>query len=267
MKPSYELQFVDGRTHTISGQIPPSPPPNWHFQFVPQANMGWLTLHHFQDEHGFHKMWTTAVAEMCNSQIRRLVIDLRTSPGGSAAVGDILLRGLTAQPIRQLRKVTFRVSPTLKRELKKFLLPPALRWLPLQYLSAEGRRLWRAGDGEFVSLDFPETVMKWPEKPFSGEVIVLIGPRTISSASLLAATIRHYRLGTLIGAGGSGSATHYGNIWTLALPHSGLHYTIPTSINEGHEDGPLRPDRALALPAGEKAIPALLDQLPPGGIS
>ena len=56
----------------------------------------------------------------------------------------------------------------------------------------------------------------------------MIGPKTFSSANMLANTIQDYKLATLIGAPSGEPANDYGELIFVKLPNTGFTFTTST---------------------------------------
>lgn len=68
----------------------------------------------------------------------------------------------------------------------------------------------------------------------------------MSSASLLAATMKKYGIGTLIGEAAGGYATLYGNVVDCYMPNTGLRVWMPTSVVYGNSAGLIAPDHIVS---------------------
>lgn len=185
-------------------------------------------------------LFDTAKTQNINS----LIIDLRRNRGGASAFGDQVLDYLTDQPFTQLKRVDVTVSDLVREHFLSYV-PGFARWLPVQYLHPFLKPLWSSQIGDVASIDFDLVVPSDNPLRFDGDVYVLIGPRTMSSATLFAATIRHYDIGTLIGEETGGFATMYGNVVDARLPNTGLKVWMPTSVVYGKSEGPVVPDHQV----------------------
>ena len=204
-----------------------------------------FTYNRFKDPEGtfagfLEELFGTAKRE----GIEHLIIDLRQNEGGSSSYGDELLRYLTAEPFAQLSRSEITVSREIRDEFMGYV-PGFLRWVPLQYLHPLLRPLWTKELGQTATIRFDPVEPEERPLRFTGHVTVLIGPGTMSSASLLAATIKEHDIGTLVGRPAGGYATHYGNVIETRLPNSGLPVDMPTSVNYGNSTGPITPDHRV----------------------
>ena len=201
----------------------------------------------FDDEEGRFDDFLANLFQVATVEdIDALIIDLRRNQGGAAEFGDQVISYLTDQPFTQLTRVDVTVSDAVKEEFLSYV-PGFLRWLPVQYMHPFLRPLWTNETGEIASIDFEPFAPDDALVRFNGDVYVLIGPGTMSSASLFAAAIKHYRLGTLVGENTGGFATMYGNIIDARLPNTGLKVWMPTSVVYGQGEGPVAPDHEVLL--------------------
>jgi hypothetical protein len=95
---------------------------------------------------------------------------------------------------------------------------------------------------------------------FKGEVYVLIGPFTFSSANWIAGTIQDNHLGKLVGESTGNAPTSYGNTARFTTPYLGLSFTV--SKNQWVRPDP-RHDPANALEP-DTVIPTTLTDLRAG---
>jgi hypothetical protein len=189
----------------------------------------------------FRRFLQEIFAEIHRYGIKTLIIDIRHNQGGITRLGDILLSYLTDQPVCQFHYSEVRASKEARDYFLGFI-PGFLRWLPLQFIHPMLRKLWLVKNGHLAGIDFNESVPGVNSLRFDGKVFLLIGPGSMSSASLLAATVKTNGLGVLVGDKTGGNVTHFGNALSFRLPNTGLEVVIPCSINHGNGDGPVMPD-------------------------
>ncbi len=201
-----------------------------------------FTYNAFEDPKGEFSSFLKAMFSKAKEQnIKHLIIDLRNNQGGASAYGDELLGYLTSKPFFQLSHSDVTITEELKDDFIRYV-PAFLRWLPIQYLHPLLKPLWLGKVGEVVTLTLDETVPIENSLRFSGDIFVLIGPGTMSSASLFAATVQKYHIANLVGENAGGYATHYGNVITIHLPNTGIKLWMPTSINYGNSTGQIIPN-------------------------
>jgi C-terminal processing protease CtpA/Prc len=225
---------------------------DFRFELIAPGTMlfTWLAFEDEDDRFGDFLEEMFSVAR--DSNIRALIIDIRQNRGGAAACGDAVLAYLAESPFTQLQNVEVTVSEEVRAEFRSYI-PALLRWLPLQYVHPLLRPLWTADPGQTVVVE-TDFVGRSPDAPeFDGDVYLLTGPGTMSSASLFAATMKKLDLVTIVGEETGGYATMYGNVIDARLPNSGLKVWIPTSVVAGHEEGPVVPDVRVSQADGDLA--------------
>lgn len=168
-----------------------------------------LTVGAFDPVH--HKQFlafTEAAFERIRREgIRKLVIDISANGGGDDA---LWLDGL----MPYLASGRYRTgSDTVKRVLK-----------------ANPER------GEQVGQIVPGQIQTWrepqPQHPlhFKGQVEVMIGRSTYSSAVLFANVMQDFGFGTLVGTGGAARRSQSGGVYGVTLPNSGLVLWLPRFV-------------------------------------
>lgn len=177
-------------------------------------------------------LYARALGELRAAGATRLIVDLRENGGGSndAALG--LIDALALQPY------TYQKAVRLK----------AVRYGDLpDYISTWGDRdslfnpplenFTRTADGWYdLKPDLSPDELK-PRAPapnaFTGPVIVLIGPKNASGATMTVAKLKDMGRVTLVGAraGGSADGPTAGNIFNVKLPKSGIAVRIPNAWN------------------------------------
>lgn len=181
-------------------------------------------------------------ADMKQRGTKNLLIDISRNQGGASSYGDELLKYLSPTPFQQMTRCTFKVSKESRADILHYV-PSPLRWLHLQYLLPDARPLYTQVLGSSYDISFNKVVPYSSSKHFTGQVTLKIGPRTMSSACLFAATFKKYGLGHIEGAPTGGYPEHYGNVIDVTLPVSGITVQLPTSINYGNGGPePVTPD-------------------------
>ena len=146
-------------------------------------------------------------AEISSNGTRNFIIDLRFNGGGNSAYGDYLLDYLTVKPYRLAARMDVRLSEHL-------------------YEQHEYYRAFDELTGQTITR---RAGLRNPEdrgNRFEGNLYVLIGPKTFSSAGSLAAIVRDYELGTLIGEEVGATRQSFGENLHKILPHSRLGFNV-----------------------------------------
>ncbi|MCH8073700.1 MAG: hypothetical protein IIA09_17350 [Proteobacteria bacterium] len=204
-----------------------------------------LTYNAFEDENDeFTNFLQEMFATAQQQNIQHLIIDIRGNQGGASTYGDDILAYLIAEPFTQFSHVDVTISEEVKRDFIGHV-PAFIRWFPIQYFHPILKPLWMGESRETATITFDPVAPGDNSLRFAGDVTLLIGPGTMSSASLFAATMRKYNIATLIGEEAGGSATPYGNIIDAYLPNTGLKVWMPTSVIYGNSTGPIVPDHVV----------------------
>lgn len=155
-----------------------------------------------------------------NSPTKTLIIDLRQNGGGNSVLAEKLLSYITQKPFRLTAGVNWKVSQEYKSYLKEKLEKEAIKKMDYYFMAANGS----------IIKDNTVEIKKAIENKlrYQGQVVVLIGPRTFSSANMLANAIQDYKLATLVGEPSGEPANDYGELINIRLPNTGL--SITTSI-------------------------------------
>ncbi|QAY75182.1 S41 family peptidase [Sphingosinicella sp. BN140058] len=152
----------------------------------------------WDDKARFFQFTRNCFAWMKSASVDRLVIDVRTNGGGDDDMWkDGILRYIATRPYKQGSR----------------------------YLKREATGAVGAGTIESATLPVDDEPLR-----FSGEVKVLIGPLTYSSAVLFANVVRDYGFGTLSGTGGAARTRQSGGVRTMTLPNTGLILSYPRFV-------------------------------------
>lgn len=187
-----------------------------------------------------------AFGRMREAGVRRLVIDVRDNGGGDDAMCiEGVMPYVATQPYRWASTYTKRV---------------------VEEHRDEGEEL-----GAIVSGSIDSWIAPQPDNPlrFSGEVYVLIGGGTYSSAVLFANVVRDFGFGKLAGTGGSVRADQSGGVQRAVLPNTGLAVWSPRFVlkRPSGASGPLLMQPDLAIDEDpvrpEAAVARLLDRTKP----
>ena len=184
-------------------------------------------------------------------QIRRagtehLIVDVRDNPGGQSGRANELLRYLASSPFVLTDTVAVRASETFKTQMKQARIPAVVRWLPVQYLDAQGRAVWGAPEGRVVEMPSEQISPHDADERFDGRVSVLVNEGTFSTATLFAAAVKEWEIGVLVGRETGGPA---GTMWaqpvSARLPNSGLGILVASMRFQFGEKSPGWPARGV----------------------
>ena len=200
----------------------------FRLQLLPEHSAALLTLGSFQwpDKTKFHAFVEDAYAQMKAAGVRHLIIDVRANGGGDDDMWKgPLLRQLAGRPFRN-------GSDYVKKVIA-------------------GRASGSESVGDVVSGQVDTWVQPDLENPlrFRGQVYVLVGRFTYSSAVLFSNVVQDFGIGQLVGAGGTQRSRQSGGVQSITLPHTGLTLIVPRFVltrPSGQRDPPLiRPDIVL----------------------
>ncbi|MFC1529677.1 S41 family peptidase, partial [Gemmatimonadota bacterium] len=196
----------------------------WAFQRLEEGRIGYLDFRSFSDPDGFARFLEEMFSDISNDPVEALIIDLRLNGGGNSRLGDMLLGYLTGEPWIQVARMDIKMSRQIKAYYRSGI-PRIFRWAPgfLVALANRGvRQMFSARTGEIVS--FHTEPSHPPDNPlrYNGKVYVLTGPRTFSSATMFATTVKDHGFATLVGEETGGLASHFGDVYTFYLPHTRL---------------------------------------------
>jgi hypothetical protein len=163
-------------------------------RLVDDPNAAVVTIDSFTDQHWYVLFLGDMLRQLREGKPTDLIIDLRHNRGGSVLLAELLLGLVTDKPFKLYEKVTVKLP-----------------------------------NGNEASMSMPEITPAKGPRLFPGQLYVLIGPGTASSAVAFASAVKHYRIGTLIGEQTGGPGAVYGNPHRFRLPNSGLWLQVATN--------------------------------------
>ncbi len=160
--------------------------------------------------------------------IRHLIIDLRNNSGGNSSLNDQLLCCILEenQEIscgRVNRKVSSLVKECRPEQYNICMIDHDEKDLPFFYNGTQMKT-------NAIMFNNPESsfYFKAPFK-FKGQVYLLIGKSTFSSAAMLANVMSDNKLAITIGEATSGKPSHYGDALQFTLPNTGARVQVSYS--------------------------------------
>jgi len=181
----------------------------YSYYYSPDYNTGLIQFDSFSDLEKFKMFVKNTFGQIQKQNVPNLIIDLRDNPGGDSRLGDELLKHLTNKSVRQFEKYQVRLSYEL---LKK---EPGLK-----------NMYPKAAIGSIVTVEAPFLPPVYVPSRFKGKTFVLIDAATASSAESFAATVKHFRIGTLIGRETEDTLVSYGECVMQKLPNSDLDFSV-----------------------------------------
>lgn len=159
-------------------------------------------------EEEFSTFLESAFAQIANSGVKTLIIDVSKNGGGARQLSDRLMGYLTDKPYSSTSAVTARVMAE-----NQSLIP--------------GSEL-----GSVVTVPFAMTVTPSPEleNRFSGDVTIRVGPESYSAAVVFAATAQDAGVARVVGTPPDTPANQTGQTQTHTLANTGFDVRSPIYI-------------------------------------
>jgi len=155
--------------------------------------------------------------QLSGHAIQGLVVDMRQNSGGDSSVGEELLSYITDKPYKMADRKEWKVSQQYKDYLRE------------SPTDGSASRYRKAAVGEILTYAGQTTKPRDNSLRFKGAVCFLIGPRTFSSAVMLANAVGDFKLATLIGEETGGTPNEFGEVYTFKLPNSGIAVSISSA--------------------------------------
>jgi hypothetical protein len=142
-----------------------------------------------------------------------LIIDISNNGGGGSQNVEYLLEYIANKPYRLFDSCVIKISKANQSEY------------PLEYRT----KLRKVGVALYAE---KIAVKKLPNRinSFKGNLYLIVGPKTFSSACAMASAFQCSNLGTIIGEETGGLTATYGDISSFKLPHSGIEFYISTKF-------------------------------------
>lgn len=215
----------------------------YEFKMLPEYDAGYIDFRAFVDLEAFEVFLEDTFNLLQEEEVSHLVIDIRGNGGGNSRLGDAFLEYLTDEPFTQFTAIDLKMSEQIKSRYGAgglFLYLQAL-------LAGELPR-----EGTVLELPTEKTVPGENPLRFDGQVYLLTGPYSFSSAASFAAAIKHYYLGTLVGEETGGLLTTYGDVYRFALPNTYLpvgvsHKRFKSPGSEANGDSGVKPHFAVTV--------------------
>ncbi|GAF78215.1 unnamed protein product, partial [marine sediment metagenome] len=195
------------------------------YKYIPRCNAALLEINSFGgDPRKFKGFLKRSFQKIQTQKITHLIIDIRENPGGSDMNADALLEHLTAKPYKQFEEARIKLSSQDEKSVA-----------PLRQQQPQLFRNKKLGD--IITLKLPAKKPSYNPLRFTGQTYILIGPRSFSTSTSFAATIKRFEIGKLIGEETGDPLIVYGHTINVQLPNSRLPAVIP--------------GRAFVLPGGK----------------
>lgn len=201
---------------------------NYEFTTIEHDNIGLLSYNSCTDYDAFKIFLDTTFQQIKQDRVKDLMIDIRYNSGGNSALNDLLLAYITNKQYRQSSKRLWKLSNVSIDELNG-------RGIRNEYGKDYIERYRLKNDttilvlGEDVSPKAPKKVDNY----FEGDCYLLIGPKTYSSANMLADAVYTYKLFSIIGMPTGERTNDFGEQKTEYLPHSNFPFDFTIAYDIG----------------------------------
>lgn len=207
----YSKQQADSINKVLSAVNTPAEP--YSFRLL-ENNIGYMNYRSMSSSasNPFTDFLKKSFTQLKETNAKGLIIDLRQNGGGNSGWGNALVGYFTTTPYKFAGGMKWKISEHYKA------------FLQMQKKSnnqGEDNFYHSQKNGEMYS--YVNTKLDTPQKNephFNGEVIVLIGPNTFSSANMLADGIKSYHLATLMGESTGESGNDFGEMFNFMLPNT-----------------------------------------------
>lgn len=157
--------------------------------------------------------------------VTSLILDMRHNSGGDTRQSDELQSYLSEHRLPALAQVSVHATPEVKA-IYRTLLPEGFRWLPVARLVPMLGGIEDTPDngGFAFAPEAAQPQRRWLQngRRFSGDLYILIGPYTYSTAAIFVAPFKHWERATLIGQETGEPMTFFGDNYEFDLPRTHL---------------------------------------------
>jgi hypothetical protein len=235
--PPYKFKFDDGEEIELKGvgvlgvnkllQGQRSPKKAFTFEII-EDDIGLISYNSCTFLDQFPGFLEESFTEMKSKGIDKLIIDVRLNPGGDSRLNDTLLSYITKKPYRQMTGRMWKVSDQVKNAVKNYGI-----WD--EFFSSTFRTEYsNTPSGQFIEqFDTVKTVPVERELFFDGEVCILQGPSTFSSANMFVDAVKTFDLATIIGEPSGELTNDYGEVVTFYVKQTQVYLTIASTYDIG----------------------------------
>lgn len=233
---------------------------NYDFDIIADQQVGILNYYSCTDYDSFEIFLSNTFKELNEKHINNLIIDIRQNSGGDSSLNDILLSYITRKAYRQSSKRIWKISDVSIEELES-------REIKKEYGADYLKKFTLQSDSTLLSIGSEEAPIPpmAVEHFFNGNCYLLIGPKTYSSANMLADAISNYNICTIVGQSTGERTNDFGEQKTEFLPNSNLpfDYTIAFDIGADGDENSIKtvnPDIYVEGDAKEYVLSLIRDQ-------
>lgn len=194
------------------------------YEYMENIKSGYIEFNSFRNMGAFRDFLESSFDNMDEKGAKNLIIDLRKNGGGDATLGKLFTCYLTDKEFRGEGSNKMKVSHQLIEYWADFM--PSIGYpVKLNEERTEIEIDWGCGQKSvYREGDLEENTMSEGrpfdvEKRFDGQVYVLIGSRSFSSAVMFSSILKDYEIATFIGSETGGVAGGYTDNTGFRLPN------------------------------------------------
>ena len=174
------------------------------------------------DYHPYMKFFDSCFTIIKEKQIKTVAIDIRKNTGGNSINADLLLGYFNTKKYNLSGGKNWKISQLYKDKIV------AQGDSGNNYLKHQNDSIWQT---RTCAPQEPKYIS--PELLFKGQVYLIIGPTTFSSANMLADCVKQFKLATLVGESTGENTNDFGEAYRFQLPKSKINMSISTSFDLG----------------------------------
>lgn len=211
-----------------------------------------LVIRDFEMPWDRYEAWyRDAFTRIRDAKADSLVLDLRDNSGGDSRQSDLLQTYLSDDFLPAIASVEVKTTPEVKA-MYQSLLPEGFRWIPLHRFVPELRGIVDAPDDGVFRFS-PEGESPVPRKTpnplaFHGDLYLLVGPYTYSTAMIAAAPYKYWKRATVVGQRTAEGLTFFGDYYEFDLPNSKIQMHVSHKtfrlVGSGGRNSQIEPDVA-----------------------
>ena len=191
---------------------------------------GILSYNSCNNQEAFDTFLKKTFLTIANENVTKLIVDIRENTGGDSSLNDRLLSYITTKAYRQSSGRFWKVSPQVKEYIKKDKDSLWYGYFGRDFVS----NYLKTPDFEIIKeMDFELKRPVLRENFFKGEVCLLTGPQTFSSANFLADAIKTYDICPIIGLPTGEYTNDFGEQLTFKMPNSGSYFFVSSTFDIG----------------------------------
>jgi hypothetical protein len=220
---------------------------------IPESNACLMVINSFGEPNEIQQYasrFRDAFKTLNEKKIAHLIVDLRENRGGCGLAADELLKYLARRPFRQFECVQQRIVPQFFALCEQWGLnvdSAMAEEYGIHLDEMKSRGTYKPGITVTGQVPFKQP--HEPAKRFKGQIYFLIERPTFSTAANLAAAVKEFGIGTLLGQETSGQRDHFGQILPIQLPHSRLQCQVSTAhfvaVGGMQDRGGVKPDHEV----------------------